>query len=122
MSCSRCIAGEQSLYFPPAYRSRFTDNALVATANLVLPLAPGNEAMAGLERTIERQISPLRQHMDVDVLALVPNMLSGRIDQQTQDLSCLNASIRTTTSRTASRTSHESRTGRPSTPAISSNS
>lgn len=69
----------------PAYRSRLTDNALVATANLVLPLAPGNEAMAGLERTIERQISPLRQHMDVDVLALVPNMLSGRIDQQTQD-------------------------------------
>lgn len=69
----------------PAYRSRLTDNALVATANLVLPLAPGNEAMAGLERTIERQISPLRQHMDVDVLTLVPNMLSGRIDQQTQD-------------------------------------
>jgi chromosome partitioning protein len=69
----------------PAYRSRLTDNALVATANLVLPLAPGNEAMAGLERTIERQITPLRQHMDVDVLALVPNTLSGRIDQQTQD-------------------------------------
>ena len=69
----------------PAYRSRLTDNALVATANLVLPLAPGNEAISGLERTIERQISPLRQHMDVDVLALVPNMLSGRIDQRTQD-------------------------------------
>ena len=69
----------------PAYRSRLTDNALVATANLVLPLAPGNEAISGLERTIERQISPLRQHMDVDVLALVPNMLSGRIDQPTQD-------------------------------------
>jgi len=69
----------------PAYRSRLTDNALVATTNLVLPLAPGNEAMAGLERTIERQISPLRQHLDVDVLALVPNMLGGRIDQRTQD-------------------------------------
>nr|WP_268744612.1 ParA family protein [Candidatus Halobonum tyrrellensis] len=69
----------------PAYRSRLTDNALVATANLVLPLAPGNEAVSGLERTIERQIAPLRQHMDVDVLALVPNMLSDRIDQRTQD-------------------------------------
>ncbi|WP_188879963.1 ParA family protein [Halarchaeum nitratireducens] len=69
----------------PAYRSRLTDNALVATGNLVLPLAPGNEAMTGLERTIERQIAPLRKHMDVDVLALVPNMLRGRIDQQTQD-------------------------------------
>lgn len=69
----------------PAYRSRLTDNALVATTNLLLPLAPGNEAISGLERTIERQIAPLRKHLDVDVLALVPNMLSGRIDQQTQD-------------------------------------
>lgn len=69
----------------PAYRSRLTDNALVATGNLVLPLAPGNEAISGLERTIERQIAPLRKHMDVDVLALVPNMLDGRVDQQTQD-------------------------------------
>lgn len=69
----------------PAYRSRLTDNTLVATGNLVLPLASGNEAISGLERTIERQITPLRQHMDVDVLALVPNKLNGRIDHQTQD-------------------------------------
>lgn len=69
----------------PAYRSRLTDNALVATTNLVLPLAPGNEASSGLERTIERQIAPLRKHMDVDVLALVPNKLRNRIDQQTED-------------------------------------
>jgi chromosome partitioning protein len=69
----------------PAYRSRLTDNTLVAAGNLILPLASGNEAISGLERTIERQISPLRQHMDVDVLALVPNKLNGRIDQQTQD-------------------------------------
>lgn len=68
----------------PAYRSPLTDNALVSTANLILPLAPGNEAMTGLEQTIKRQISPLR-HMDVDVLALVPNRLNGRIDQQTQE-------------------------------------
>jgi chromosome partitioning protein len=69
----------------PPSRSRLTDNALVAAANLILPLAPAHEAMAGLERTIERQISPLCKHMDVDVLALVPNKLSGRIDQQTRD-------------------------------------
>ena len=69
----------------PPSRSRLTDNALVAAANLILPLAPAHEAMAGLERTIERQISPLCKHIDVDVLALVPNKLSGRIDQQTRD-------------------------------------
>lgn len=82
------LLGEEYDYIvtdSPAYRSRLTDNALVATTNLMLPLAPGNEAMSGLERTIERQIAPLRKHLDVDVLALVPNMLSSRIDQQTQD-------------------------------------
>lgn len=82
------LLGEEYDYIvtdSPAYRSRLTDNALVATTNLMLPLAPGNEAMSGLERTIERQLAPLRKHLDVDVLALVPNMLSSRIDQQTQD-------------------------------------
>lgn len=82
------LLGEEYDYIvtdSPAYRSRLTDNALVATTNLMLPLAPGNEAMSGLKRTIERQIAPLRKHLDVDVLALVPNMLSSRIDQQTQD-------------------------------------
>lgn len=69
----------------PACRSRLTDNALVATTNLILPLVSGSEAMVGLERTIERQIGPLRQYMHVDVLALVPNLLSGRINQQTKD-------------------------------------
>lgn len=69
----------------PANRSRLSDNALVATQNIVLPLLPGNEGMSGLERTIERQIAPLRKHMSVDVLALVPNRLSDRIDQQTED-------------------------------------
>jgi chromosome partitioning protein len=69
----------------PAYRSRLTDNALVAAENLILPLSPGSEVLSGLERTIDRQIAPLRQHIPLDILALVPNMLSMRIDQQTKD-------------------------------------
>ena len=68
----------------PACRSRLADNALVAASNLLLPLVPGAEALSGLERTIERQIAPLRRHVDVDVLALVPNLLRGRIDQDTR--------------------------------------
>lgn len=68
----------------PACRSRLADNALVAAANLLLPLVPGTETLSGLERTIERQIAPLRRHVDVDVLALVPNRLRGRIDQATR--------------------------------------
>lgn len=69
----------------PAYRSRLTDNALVAAENLILPLSPGSEVLSGLERTIDRQIAPLRQHIPLDILAIVPNMLSMRIDQQTKD-------------------------------------
>lgn len=69
----------------PAYRSRLTDNALVAAENLMLPLSPGSEVLSGLERTIDRQIAPLRQHIPLDILAIVPNMLSMRIDQQTKD-------------------------------------
>lgn len=69
----------------PSYRLRLTDNALVAATDLVLPLVPGHEAEAGLDRTVERQIAPLRRHVDVDVLALVPNRLDGRVDQRTQE-------------------------------------
>jgi chromosome partitioning protein len=69
----------------PAYRSLLTDNALVAAENLILPLSPGSEVLSGLERTIERQIAPLREHIPLDILSIVPNMLSMRIDQQTKD-------------------------------------
>lgn len=69
----------------PAYRGKLADNALIATGNMMLPLVPGNEALAGFERTMERQISPLRNHIDLDILAIVPNRLSERIDQQNND-------------------------------------
>jgi len=69
----------------PAYRGKLADNALIASGNMMLPLVPGNEALAGFERTMERQISPLRNHIDLDILAIVPNRLSERIDQQNND-------------------------------------
>lgn len=69
----------------PAYRGKLSDNALIATQNLLLPLTPGHEALAGFERTMERQIAPIRQQIGLDILALVPNRLSQAIHIQTDD-------------------------------------
>lgn len=69
----------------PAYRGKLSDNALIATQNLIMPLTPGHEALAGFERTMERQILPIRQQIGLDILALVPNRLSQPIHMQTDD-------------------------------------
>lgn len=69
----------------PAYRGALADNALVATQNLIVPLTPGHEALAGFERTLQRQIKPVREQIGLDILAVVPNRVSGRMDQQNLD-------------------------------------
>ena len=69
----------------PAYRGKLSDNALVATQNLIVPLTPGSESLAGFERITERQLSPLREQIGLDILSIVPNRISNRIDQQNDD-------------------------------------
>ncbi|THE65864.1 ParA family protein [Salinadaptatus halalkaliphilus] len=69
----------------PAYPGMLNNNALVATGNVMIPIEPGSSAIGGYKRTMERLIEPAREYIDVDVLAVVPNKLSDRIDQQTED-------------------------------------
>ncbi len=69
----------------PAYPGMLNNNALVATGNVILPIAPGSSSIGGYKRTMERLIAPAQEYIDVDVLAVVPNQLSSRIDQQTED-------------------------------------
>jgi len=69
----------------PAYRGKLSDNGLVASQNLILPLTPQRESLAGFERTLERQIKPISEQIGLNILAITPNRLSGRIDQQTLD-------------------------------------
>ncbi|RQG99183.1 ParA family protein [Natrarchaeobius oligotrophus] len=69
----------------PAYPGMLNNNALVATGNVLIPLEPGSSAIGGYKRTMERLIEPAREYIDVDVLSVVPNKLSDRIDQQTED-------------------------------------
>ncbi|RQG94219.1 ParA family protein [Natrarchaeobius chitinivorans] len=69
----------------PAYPGMLNNNALVATGNVMIPLEPGSSAIGGYKRTMERLIEPAREYIDVDVLAVIPNKLSDRIDHRTED-------------------------------------
>ncbi|OIB55785.1 ParA family protein [Natrialba sp. SSL1] len=69
----------------PAYPGMLNNNALVATGNVMIPIEPGSSAIGGYKRTMERLIQPAREYIDVDVLSVIPNKLSDRIDQQTED-------------------------------------
>lgn len=75
----------------PAYRGKLSDNALVATQNLMVPLTSGGEALAGFERMIERQVKPLREQIGLDILTIIPNRVSNRIDQHTDDRELIEA-------------------------------
>ncbi|PSQ15290.1 ParA family protein [Halobacteriales archaeon QS_8_69_26] len=69
----------------PAYRGKLSDNGLVATQNMILPLTPERESLAGFKRTMERQIQPIREQIGLNILAITPNRLGSRIDQRTMD-------------------------------------
>jgi len=66
-------------------RNKLTNNAMVASRNIIIPLQPVAEALNGLRQTTTKMVGPLRQYMDVEILAVVPNRLSQRIDQDTTD-------------------------------------
>lgn len=68
----------------PAYPGMLNNNALVATGNVMIPIAPGSSAIGGYKRTMERLIAPAQEYIDIDVLAVVPNQIQDRIDQQTE--------------------------------------
>lgn len=66
-------------------RNKLTNNALVASRNVMIPLAPAAEALNGIRQTTTKLIGPLRQYMDVEILAVIPNDLQQRLDQDTTD-------------------------------------
>lgn len=70
---------------PPAYRGKLTDNSHVATQNLIVPLTSGGGSVEGFQRMMERQVTPLRKQITVNLLAIVPNRINSRIDHQNND-------------------------------------
>lgn len=69
----------------PGTRNKLTNNALVASRNVILPISPVNEALNGIRQTTTKLIGPLREYMDIEVLAVVPNGVRERLDQSTTD-------------------------------------
>lgn len=67
-------------------RSKIADNGFVAGRRAIVPVCPGDESISAVKRTWERVIDPLSDRIDeFELLALVPNLLSERIDYQTSD-------------------------------------
>lgn len=54
-----------------------SDSALIAAQNVVVPLLMSEGSVSGLERLVEQQLAPIRKEIDVEIVAIVPNRLSG---------------------------------------------
>lgn len=73
----------------PANRGKLADNAMYATGNIIIPLRPERGYESGLTNTVQRLVLEARQYFELDILAVIPNNLSDRIDQQTRDRALL---------------------------------
>lgn len=65
--------------------SQIADNAFAASRQTIVPVAPGQECFSGFQQTINRVVDPIREHQRFDILAIVPNMISQRMDHQNAD-------------------------------------
>lgn len=66
-------------------RSKVADNAFYASKQSIIPVEPGAECLSGFKRTWQRIVEPLREYQQFEILAIVPNKLSHRIDHQNDD-------------------------------------
>jgi len=73
----------------PANRGKLNDNAMYATENIVIPLRPENGYESGLTNTLDRLVTEAREYFELNILAIVPTDLQGRIDQDTRDRALL---------------------------------
>ncbi|ELZ75807.1 ParA family protein [Haloferax sp. Atlit-6N] len=59
-----------------------SDAALIGTGNVVVPLLMSEPSVSGFERMFEQQIGPIRREVDLDILAIVPNDLTGNNEEK----------------------------------------
>lgn len=69
----------------PANRGKMNENAMFATRNLIMPIRPEAGWESGINQTTRHVIREANEYFDLDLLALAPTDLSGRIDQGTRD-------------------------------------
>ena len=88
------------LFDTPANRSLMTRNAALASGNMLIPLAPGEQGKDGLNATVDRIYRQINDRFEngMNILAIVPNKIKNRIDQNNVDrqlLEYLNTSDKT---------------------------
>lgn len=54
-----------------------SDSAIIGAQNLVVPLLMSEGSVSGLERLVTQQLQPIRKEIDLEIVAIVPNRLSG---------------------------------------------
>lgn len=59
-----------------------SDAALIGSGNVIVPLLMSEPSVSGFERMWDQQIVPIRNEVDLDLLAIVPNDLSGNNEEQ----------------------------------------
>lgn len=88
------------LFDTPANRSLMTRNAALASGNMLIPLAPGEQGKDGLNATVDRIYRQINERFEggMNILAIIPNKIEKRIDQNNVDrqlLEYLNTSDKT---------------------------
>ncbi|MBP1986632.1 hypothetical protein [Halolamina salifodinae] len=58
---------------------------MYATQNIIIPLKPESGYDSGLSNTIQRLVEDAREYFELNILAVTPTALNGRIDQDTRD-------------------------------------
>ena len=65
-------------------RGKLSDNALIAVQSVIVPLIPRAGSINGLNKMISRQISPIRENIGLDILAVTPNMIRETMGQHNE--------------------------------------
>lgn len=65
-----------------AVRGTLADTALVATGNAIIPVNAAEEVVSGLEKTYRKQIVGIKEQMEFNVLAIVPNDFASRNNEE----------------------------------------
>jgi chromosome partitioning protein len=65
-------------------RGKLSDNALIAVQRVIVPLIPRAGSINGLTKMIRRQISPIRENIGLDILAVTPNMVRETMAQHNE--------------------------------------
>lgn len=59
-----------------------SDASLIGSGHVIVPLLMSEPSVSGFERMWDQQIRPIRNEVDLELLAIVPNDLSGNNEEQ----------------------------------------